>query len=149
MGPAVPMASVRAPVVTRRRLWGLALVAALLVPVLAGSAGAAVGDYRCSDPSLVYLGNARLIREPCVLSADRVYRQIPEYRQILERGLDDEDVEYHFLMKKASERFAKAVKQMARSLGHDFVAEIGAIDVVNGDAGSPPDRTDEVISRLA
>ena len=85
---------------------------------------------------------------PAVVSADRVYAQIKEYQQILREGLTDRDVRYHFLMKEASKKFAKAVRKMARSLGHNFVAEQGAIRIVRKDAPPPPDRTSEVISRL-
>ena len=116
--------------------------------VLAQGAFAAIGEYRCSDPGRVYYGNARLIRKPAVVSADRIYQRIPEYRKILDEKLSDKDVRYHFLMKKASERFAKAVKKMARAKSHDFVAEIGAVEVLKDKAKKPPDRTQEVIDRL-
>jgi hypothetical protein len=115
----------------------------------AGPAGADVGDYRCEDTVKVYFGNPRLFQKPAVLSADRVYQKIPEYQEILEKGLTDKDVRYHFLMKKASERFAKAVKSMARDKGHDLVAEAGSIEVAKKDSPTPPDRTDDVIERLA
>ena len=116
--------------------------------LLAGVALAAVGDYRCSDPGRAYHGNPRLIRKPAVISADRVYQRIPEYKKILDEKLSDSSVRYHFLMKKASERFAKAVKKMARKEGHDFVAEVGAIEVVKKGAKTPPDKTREVIQNL-
>jgi len=51
-------------------------------------------------------------------------------------------------MKKASARFAKAVRAMARALGYDFVAEVGAIKVAKKGAKAPVDRTSDVISRL-
>jgi hypothetical protein len=121
---------------------------AVALVFMAQVALAGIGDYRCSDPGRVYHGNARLIRKPAVISADRVYERIPEYRKILDEKLSDKDVRYHFLMKKASERFAKAVKKMARAKGHDFVAEIGAVEVVKEKAPKPVDRTREVIDRL-
>ncbi len=124
------------------------LGAFLALAVLASSAWAAIGEYRCTDPARVYHGNPRLIRKPAVISADRVYERIPEYKQIVDEGLSDKDVRYHFLMKKASERFAKAVKSMAGALGYDFVAEIGTIKREKQDADAPPDRTDDVIERL-
>lgn len=124
------------------------LLGLLLVVAGAAPAWAAVGDYRCTDPGRVYHGNPRLIRDPAEISADRVYGRIPEYQKILDENLTDKDVRYHFLMKKASERFAKAVKEMARDKGHDFVAEVGAVEVVKEDAAQPPDRTDDVIALL-
>ncbi|MFV1958830.1 MAG: hypothetical protein ACC662_05385, partial [Planctomycetota bacterium] len=108
---------------------GLVLVALALVLVWPVTAWAGIGDYRCTDLGRVYLGNPRLIRKPAVVSADRVYQRIPEYRKIVDEGLTDRDVRYHFLMKKASARFAKAVRTMARAKGHDFVAEVGAVEV--------------------
>lgn len=116
--------------------------------LLAGVALAGIGDYRCSDPGRAYYGNPRLIRKPAVVSADRIYQRIPEYKSILDEKLTDGSVRYHFLMKKASARFAKAIKKMARAEGHDFIAEVGAIDIVKKGAKSPPDRTTEAIAKL-
>lgn len=122
---------------------GLVLISAIFA--LPSVASAAVGDYRCKDHSDVYLGNARLFKRPCHISADRVYRKIPEYQEILQKKLTDDDPKYHLLMKKASQRFTEAVKQMARDLDHDLVAEVGAIKKDKEEAKSIPDRTDEVI----
>ena len=121
-------------------------MAALLL--LATTAEAGLGDYRCTDTGRVYHGNARLIRKPAVCSADRVYRHIPEYRQILSEHLTEKDVRYHFLMKEASQKFLKAVKAMAREGGFDFVAEVGAVQVVREGAKQPVDKTDAVIAKL-
>lgn len=123
----------------------LSLTALLL---LAGTAEAGLGDYRCTDTGRVYHGNARLIRKPAVCSADRVYRHIPEYQQILSEGLTEKDVRYHFLMKEASRKFLKAVKAMAREGGFDFVAEVGSVEVVRSEAPEPVDETDRVIAKL-
>ena len=125
------------------------LLFGLLALALPLEVEASIGDYRCSDPSRVYHGNPRLIRKPAVVSADQIYARIPEYRQICEQGLTDKDVRYHFLMKKASERFAKAVKAAARALGYDCVAEVGCITVEREGAAAPADCTSDVISRLS
>ena len=74
--------------------------------------------------------------------------RVAEYREILDKGLTDKDVRYHFLMKKASEKFLEAVKQMARELDLDLVAESGAVKVTKRGVEAPPDRTDDVKSRL-
>ena len=130
---------------------GLALFAVLLalaLPlVLVGDCRA--DDYRCNDHSSIYYGNPRLIKKPAVISAGQVYRHIPEYQEIIEGGLTDKDARYHFLMRKASERFAKAVREMARELDHDVVGEVGAILVKKDDVAEPPDRTQEVVQRIA
>ena len=127
----------------------IALVALAVLLLLPRIASADVGDYRVTDASKIYLGNAKLFQRPCVISCDRVYREIPEYREILEKGLTDRDVRYHFLMKKASERFAEAVKQAAKDLDVDLVAELGSVRPAKKDVDPPPDRTTEVIGKLS
>jgi hypothetical protein len=130
-----------------RAILSAALATGLLLAALGTARAGELGDYRCTDPARVYLGNPRLIRNPCVISADEVYRRIPEYQEILEKGLTDKDVRYHFLMRKATERFSKAVKEMARSK-YDFVAERGAIEIAKAGVAAPPDETTAVISKL-
>ena len=132
---------------SQRAIWGLAL-ACVLVLAAAAPASAGLGDYRCTDPGRIYYGSPRLIRTPAVVSADRIYGQIKEYQEILREGLTAKDVRYHFLMKKASKKFSRAIRSMANDLDHNFVAEQGSIRVVRKDAPPPPDRTSEVISRL-
>ena len=131
------------------RFLGAAFLALLAVVALApGAAWAEVGDYRLVDGGVVYLGNSRLCARPCVIKADLVYREIAEYREITDKGLTDKDVRYHFLMKKASEKFLEAVKLMAKELDLDLVAEVGAIKPAKRGVAAPTDRTDDVISRL-
>jgi hypothetical protein len=133
------------------RLRATAIGTAVLVAlVLCASDAWADGKstYRVDDPSLVYLGNPRLFKKPCEISADRVYRAIPEYQEILEKNLTDKDVRYHFLMKKASDKFTRAVKATAEALGHDLVAATGAVIKNTNDAPVVPDATDATIQRL-
>lgn len=117
-----------------------------LVPVAVAYAG--VGDYSCSDPKKVYFGNHRLFRRPCTVSCDRVYQRIPEYQEILRRGLTDKDPHYHLLMKKATKRFTAAIKSMARSKNHDLVAEVGAVRRNKKKAPKIPDRTADALRAL-
>ncbi len=119
-----------------------------VLALLTGTASAGVGDYRCTDPTKVYYGNARLFQRPAMISSDEVYRHIPEYKEIVKKGLDDKDARYHFLMKKASARFTEAVKQTARDLDHDLIAEDGAVSKAKKEAKDVPERTDEVIQNL-
>ena len=107
-----------------------------------------LGDYKVKDPKKVYYGNARLFKKPATIEADRVYRRIPEYKKILEKGLTDRDPEYHLLMKKASARFSEAVKRMARDLDHDLVVESGSIEKARESAKNLVDRTDDVIANI-
>lgn len=128
----------------------IVVASTLLVSVLLGAAlaWADVGDYSCADPSQVYYGNHRLFQRPCVISSDSVYQHIPEYREILRRGLTDKDPQYHLLLRKATARFSDAVKKMARKQRHDLVAEHGAVHKARKDAPEPPDRTDAVVQAL-
>lgn len=132
----------------RRRALGTVLLVVAWLAVAAVPAGAGVGDYKATDVDKVYYGNPRLFKKPAVISADRVYAQIPEYKEILDKGLTEKDPRYHFLMKKASERFNEAVKQMARDMDHDLVAETGTVKKVKEEAQEPPDRTDDVIQNI-
>lgn len=126
----------------------LAILALMGVTFRLPTAQADMGDFRVTEGGAVYLGNPRLFSRPCVVLADSIYREIAEYREILEKGLTDKDVRYHFLMRKASERFTEAVKQMARELDHDLVAEVGACKAARREVAAPPERTSDVISRL-
>ena len=134
---AAPLALVAAP---------LALVAAPLA--LADDAKEKGPAYRVLDVSQVFVGNPRLFKKPCAVDADRVYKAIPEYQEILAKNLTDRDVRYHFLMKKASDKFARAVRALAKEAEYDLVAGAGAVVPATADAPAVPNGTDGVISRL-
>jgi hypothetical protein len=104
--------------------------------------------YKVSDATLVYHGNPRLFKKPAAVSADKVYRSIPEYREILEKNLTDKDVRYHFLMKKASDKFSKAIRDVAEADGYDLVAGVGAVAPANADTPVVPEVTTAVIAKL-
>ena len=104
--------------------------------------------YRVNDVTQVFVGNPRLFKKPCVVSTDRVYRAIPEYQEIVEKNLTDKDVRYHFLMRKASDKFSRAVQSLARDLGYDLVAGTGAVTATSAESPAIPDGTDGAISRL-
>lgn len=104
--------------------------------------------YRVDDVTQVFVGNPRLFKKPCVVSTDRVYRAIPEYQEIVEKNLTDKDVRYHFLMRKASDKFSRAVQALARDLAYDLVAGTGAVSATSADSPAIPDGTDGAISRL-
>jgi hypothetical protein len=141
-------ASERLGVRSLRRLLALTGVVGLVLGLLASPASAGKSDYRVASTSSIYHGNCRLFTKPCVVKADRVYRSIAEYKEILDKGLTDKDVRYHFLMKKASERFLEACKRMAKDLSLDLVGEIGSIKSAKAGVAEPTERTDDVISRL-
>lgn len=105
-------------------------------------------QYRVTDVSLVYVGNPRLFKKPCVVDADRIYKAIPEYQEIVEKNLTDRDVRYHFLMKKASDKFSRAVRALAKDLEYDLVSGLGSVQQATTDAPAVPVGTDAAISRL-
>lgn len=147
MKTQAPLTERRSCVCWRRTL---ALVPVILAVALVcvGPAEAGLGDYRCVSPTQVYLGNAKLFQRPCTISADRIYRSISEYREIVEKGLTNKDFRYHLLMKKAAKKFADAVTKMARANRHDLVAESGAVEAKKKGVPPVPDRTSEAISAL-
>lgn len=155
----VPPVGASATPAARRRARGLrwapvvavlALAAALPVGGLLPARVAAAADaaYRVVDPSAVYLGNPRLFKKPAVLDCDRVYRAIPEYQEILDKNLTDKDVRYHFLMRKASDKFSAAVRGVASDGGYDLVAGLRAVVPANRDTPEPTDVTDATIKKL-
>ncbi len=137
---------------TRRTALRVILGGALLAVLLAATAGPAAAedktDYRVVDPSGVYFGNPRLFKKPVLVNCDRVYRAIPEYVEILEKNLTDRDVRYHFLMRKASDKFAAAVRSVATEGGYDLVAGIGTVVPANKETPALPEATDAAIKKL-
>ena len=130
------------------RVLSCSVIALVLVAFGLSSAYAGVGDYNVSDPSKVYMGNSRLFQRPACVDCDRIYSHIPEYQEILRRGLTDQSPAYHLLMKKASQRFSTAVKKMAAAENHDLVAHLGVVTKAKAEAPDVPDRTDEVVRAL-
>ena len=88
--------------------------------------------YEVVDPDGVYYGSGKHPKSPAVLVADDVWAEIPEYKQIVDEELSEEDAKYHILLRKATERFEKALKKLASRDGYDMLGETGAI-VVKGD----------------
>jgi len=134
----------------RRRSVLVALVSLVVLGALAARVVAddKKADYRVVDPSVVYLGNPRLFKKPVVVNCDRVYRAIPEYQEILEKNLTDRDVRYHFLMRKASDKFATAIRTIASEGSYDLVAGVGAVVPSNTDTPAVPEATDAAIKKL-
>jgi hypothetical protein len=148
-GPTLPV--IMLPVIMLPVIMLLVFMAALLGSAglaAAGVGGYGVGDYEVTDTSKVYYGNHRLFQRPATISCDRVYERIPEYQEIIRRGLTDKDPQYHLLMKKATARFGAAVKKTAQAKNHDLVACVGSVRKVRKKAADIPDRTDDVIQSL-
>lgn len=99
--------------------------------------------YEVVDPEGIYLGVGTRPKRPGVMRADDVWREIPEYKQIIDEQLTEEDPKYHLLMLKATERFNRALKHLARRDDHDMLGEIGSISAKGGE--TIPDVTAEMI----
>jgi hypothetical protein len=104
----------------------LALGSIGLAVVEAGDAGAKY-EFEVVKPEEIYFGSGKHPKAPGVMTADDVWAAIPEYKRILEDELTDEDARYHLLMKKAAERFSKALKKLAKRDSYDMLGEDGSI----------------------
>ncbi|MFQ5844638.1 MAG: hypothetical protein ACE5JG_06565 [Planctomycetota bacterium] len=135
---------------SRRRSGGFG--AALLLGCLAGAAVPAGSeetqhDFEVVDPNQVYYGEGEHPDAPAVCTADQVWAEIPEYQTIIEEGLTEDDPRYHLLMKKASERFRKALEKEAKREGYDLIAEVGAVKSPTGK--KIPDATSDLIELVS
>jgi hypothetical protein len=131
----------------------LTTVAALAVPAAPGHAGDASGRALLQDAEkpkkhveadAVYFGDAAEWKKPAVVDADAVFREIDEYKQILEEKLESSDPKYGVLMSKASRRFSAAVRAAAKEGEYDLVARVGSVHGVD----SVPVITQDVIRKL-
>jgi len=127
---------------------GLALLALGLGWFLAGQPVARAADeetpaYEVVDPDGIYLGTGTHPRGPGILVADDVWKEIPEYKKIIADNLTEDDPEYHLLMLKATERFNKALKALAKRDSKDMLGEKGSIVAKTG--GKIPDVTDDMV----
>jgi hypothetical protein len=94
------------------------------------------------DPEKVYCGDVHKYSRPAVVDGDKVYRQIPAYQEILERGLTRRDPDYWPLLRKASQLFVKALRQICREKGYDLVGEVHSI---SSDSQEIPEITADLI----
>lgn len=96
------------------------------------------------DSADVYLGNSNNFRKPAEVDADAVYREIPEYKKILEDDIEPGSTRYELLLNKASKRFKCALRKVARDGSYDLVARSGSVK----NAKDVPDVTQDVIDQL-
>jgi hypothetical protein len=129
-----------------RHLATLTVAILLLAPLVLASEEA---RYEV-DEGDIYLGDPTSFSKPAVVDVDRVYHQIPEYRQIVERDIDQSDPKYLILMRKASDKFRAALRDAGDAEGYDLIGATGAIRPKGKDKGKRkvPDITKLVISKL-
>lgn len=127
---------------------GCAMIA-FLIPFLEGlGSGRAIcaaedHDFTVTDSDGVYYGSGEHPSAPASIRADDVWAAIPEYKKIVDDNLTDDDAEYHLLMKRATERFQKALRSEAKRESYDMIAESGAVKA-NG-SKKIPDATDDLV----
>ena len=92
----------------------------------------------------VYYGTLDGAKNPAEVVASTVFAEIPEYREIQDQGLDEDDPEYWSLLEKANDKFYAAVKKVAGKKKYDVVVEKGSAESVK----NAPDITREVIQAL-
>lgn len=109
------------------------------------SSAAYAGDTAKSvEADAVFYGDSRAWEKPAAVDDDSVYRQIEEYKTILDQKLGPDDPKYGVLMSKAREKFRKAVRCVAKDSGYDLVARVGAVRGVE----NVPVITQDVIGKL-
>ncbi len=92
----------------------------------------------------VYYGALKDARKPGEVEAGKIFREIPEYRSIQDKGLDSRDPEYFVLLSKANAKFFAAVRRAAAGAGCDVVVERGSASF----AERPADLTSRAIEAL-
>ena len=97
------------------------------------------------DEADIYYGDPSDFTKPAVVDVDRVYMSIPEYKEIIDRDMDDSKPRYLMLMRTASKKFRTALKKAAKAKGYDLIGGLGAIEI---EGKTVPEITDLVISKL-
>ncbi len=118
-------------------------VIVLLLPALLVT-GIAVAKDVDVDESQVYYGNPARFKMAGEISCDSVFHEIPEYKKIRDEKLR-EGVRYEFLLRRANQKFHRALKSVHRADGYDLIAELGAIRIKGK---TVPDITSKVIAAL-
>lgn len=100
------------------------------------------------DSDGIYYGEGSHPKAPAVIAADEVWGAIPEYKKIIDEDLSDDDPKYHQLMKKATERFQKALEKIAKREGYDMIGEVGSIEAVGDIKKDIPDATADLVDAV-
>ena len=97
------------------------------------------------DEANIYYGDVNDFESPAMVDADAVFDEIPEYREIIERDMDESNPRYLVLMRAASKRFRKAISSAAAAKGYDLIGGLGSIKIKGRNV---PDITALVIKKL-
>ena len=128
------------------RQWKIAwLVGAFVLCAASASHAASKHDFEVVDSSAIYYGSGKHPKTPAVCAADDVWAEIPEYKTIVEDELTASDPRYHLLLKRATKRFQRALKKLARRDSYDMIGESGSIKAVGKNKKSIPTVTRDLI----
>lgn len=133
---------------TRETIAALALGVFVLCSASA-SVAASKHDFDVVDRAAVYFGSGKHPKTPAVCNADDVWAKIPEYQTIVDDELTASDPRYHLLLKKATKRFQRALKKLARRDSYDMIGEIGSIKAVGKKKKTIPTVTKDLIDLVA
>jgi hypothetical protein len=92
----------------------------------------------------IYFGKTEGAKKPAEVTAKTVFAEIPEYKRIQDKGLTKDDAEYWVLLRKANEKFNRAIRKVAEEAKFDVIAEKGTQKF----DPTPPDITKRVIEAL-
>ena len=130
----MPGNTIRNPRQAGASRWGLTFTGALLVALTA-----------FAFQAKVYYGKLDGAKKPSEVTAIKVFENIPEYKEIMERGLSKDDPEYFALLNKANMKFFDAVRKAAQNSGRDVVVEKGSAQF----EGEVIDLTQKAIDSIA
>jgi len=102
-------------------------------------------DFEVVNSGSIYYGSGKHPKTPAVCSADDVWAEIPEYKKIVEEELTESDARYHLLLKRATKRFQRALKKLARREGYDMIGETGSIKALGEKKKKIPSATKDLI----
>lgn len=94
--------------------------------------------------AVIYYGKLEGAKAPAQVTASRIFDQIPEYKQIKEKGLTSSDPEYFILLNKANEKFFEAVRKAAGQASCDVVVEAGSTKI----EGTVTDLTQKAVESI-
>ncbi|MHC4470294.1 MAG: OmpH family outer membrane protein [Planctomycetota bacterium] len=129
-------------------VFGLAF---LLSPALAAKEKGKGKDKEKKKPKVeineaeIYLGDPKSFKKPAVVDVDKVYAEIPEYKEIRDRKMDSSNPRYLFLMRAASDKFRAALEAVSKKHGYDLIGGLGSIKI---EGKKVPDVTQKVIAKL-
>lgn len=100
------------------------------------------------DRTKIYHGDPDDYTKPGVISASKVYDEIPEYKEIKEKGLTPADPKYWILMKKADKTCKKALEQTETEHGFDLIGEVGSIKIKGKKVPDITKKVVEIVKRI-